>query len=71
MMIEKRTLNDAGLLLGLVAARQRERTGSIMPAVATHVAFNVGGAIGGILFVISQVVLLGRALEDVLRSVSG
>ena len=58
-------------LLGLVAARQRERTGSILPAITTHMSFNVGGAIGGILFVIANVVLLGRTTAEVMRTVTG
>ncbi|MBN1425275.1 CPBP family intramembrane metalloprotease [Candidatus Fermentibacteria bacterium] len=31
------------ILLGLVAARYRERTGSLLPAVIIHALFNIGG----------------------------
>jgi membrane protease YdiL (CAAX protease family) len=36
--------------LGFLAAWCRSESGSIYPAVAAHVAFNVGGGLGGILF---------------------
>ena len=31
------------MLLGLVAARYRERTGSLLPAIIVHALFNIGG----------------------------
>ncbi len=33
------------MFLGLVAARYRERTGSLIPAIIIHVLFNVGGVL--------------------------
>lgn len=38
----------ATTLLGLVAAHFRARSGSVWPAFVTHVSFNVGGAVAGI-----------------------
>ena len=57
--------------LGLLAAYQRERTGSVLPPIAAHVFFNVGGVIGGILYVIAQIVIFGRTAAEVARIVSG
>ncbi|HEY6460330.1 MAG TPA: CPBP family intramembrane glutamic endopeptidase [Polyangiaceae bacterium] len=37
-------------LLGLLAAWARATTGSLYPPVAAHVAFNVGGLLGGVLY---------------------
>jgi len=31
------------VVLGLVAARYRERTGSLLPAIIAHALFNIGG----------------------------
>jgi membrane protease YdiL (CAAX protease family) len=39
-------------LLGLLAGLARERTGSLMPAIGTHLAGNIGGIVGGIVYVI-------------------
>ena len=33
------------VLLGLVAGKYRERTGSLVPAIIVHALFNVGGAL--------------------------
>jgi membrane protease YdiL (CAAX protease family) len=41
----------ATTLLGLLCADARERTGSILPACGSHISFNVGGVIGGIIYV--------------------
>jgi membrane protease YdiL (CAAX protease family) len=57
--------------LGLAAAMQRERTGSVLPAIATHISFNVGGMIGGMLYVIIQVVLVGRTAAEVTKALTG
>ncbi|HEV7491821.1 MAG TPA: CPBP family glutamic-type intramembrane protease [Rhodanobacteraceae bacterium] len=40
-------------LLGLLAGLARERTGSLMPAIGTHLAGNVGGIVGGIAYAIA------------------
>jgi membrane protease YdiL (CAAX protease family) len=37
-------------LLGLLAAWAKAATGSLYPPIAAHVAFNVGGALGGIAY---------------------
>jgi len=42
----------ATLALGFMAARLRERYGSLVPAIVAHVSFNVGGFVGGVLFTI-------------------
>lgn len=57
--------------LGLVTAYQRERTGSILPAVIAHMSFNVGGMIGGIAFVILQVALMGKTAVEVIGALGG
>jgi len=57
--------------LGLVAAYQRERTGSILPAIAAHVSFNIGGVIGGAIYVIIQIAVFGRTAVEVTRTLSG
>lgn len=41
----------ATTLLGLLCAEARERSGSILPAFGSHISFNVGGVIGGIVYV--------------------
>jgi membrane protease YdiL (CAAX protease family) len=38
--------------LGYVCALARARTGSLLPAIVTHVAFNAGGFVGGALYAI-------------------
>jgi len=40
-------------LLGLLAGLARERSGSLGPAIATHLAGNIGGVLGGIGYVIA------------------
>lgn len=41
----------ATTLLGLLCTDARERTGSILQAFGSHIFFNVGGVIGGIVYV--------------------
>lgn len=43
----------ATTFLGLVCAVERERTGSLGPAIAAHVAFNAGALAGGILVTVA------------------
>jgi membrane protease YdiL (CAAX protease family) len=57
--------------LGLVAAYQRERTGSILPPIAAHISFNIGGMIGGIIFVILQIALFGKSAAEVTKAIGG
>ena len=47
-------------LLGLIAGRLRERHGALTPAIAVHICFNVGGAIGGALYVLGYRLITGR-----------
>ncbi|MCC6585202.1 MAG: CPBP family intramembrane metalloprotease [Bryobacterales bacterium] len=48
------------LLLGLAAGKLRERHKGLGPAIAIHIAFNVGGMFGGILYTIGYRVITGR-----------
>lgn len=54
--------------LGLIAAYQRERTGSILPAITAHVSFNVGAVIGGAIYVILQIAVFGKTAVEVVRA---
>lgn len=47
-------------LLGLLAGVYREKYKSITPAIITHMAFNVGGIIVGIIIAISYKILTGE-----------
>ena len=57
--------------LGLIAAYQRERTGSLLPAITAHVSFNVGGVIGGAIYVILQIAVFGKTAVEVVRTLRG
>jgi len=57
--------------LGLVTAYQRERSGSILPSIVTHISFNVGGFIGGIIYAIIQVAVVGRTAAEVAGALVG
>jgi membrane protease YdiL (CAAX protease family) len=57
--------------LGLTAAIQRERTSSVLPPIVTHISFNVGGAIGGMIYVIIQVAIVGRTAAEVTQALGG
>lgn len=46
--------------VGLLAATVRERTGSLWPAVVTHLAGNAGGFVGGILWVVQYAIRFGK-----------
>jgi hypothetical protein len=50
----------ATTLLGLLAAWARATSASLYPAIAAHVAFNVGGAAGGIVYAIGYAVMTGK-----------
>lgn len=41
-------------LLGLLAGIARERTGSLLPAIAVHLAGNAGGILGNLIFLLIQ-----------------
>jgi len=53
-------------VLGWLAALLRDRTGSLLPPVITHIAFNFGGAIGAAIYAIAYRVTTGT-LPPVLR----
>ena len=57
--------------LGLVTGYQRERSGSILPSIVTHVSFNVGGLIGGIIYIIVQIAVVGRTAAEVVGALGG
>jgi membrane protease YdiL (CAAX protease family) len=57
--------------LGLVAAYQRERTSSLLPAFAAHISFNIGGVVGGAIYVILQIAVFGKTVAEVTRALSG
>ena len=46
--------------LGYVCATARARTGSLRPAIAAHVLFNVGGFLGGVFYTIAYRVATGH-----------
>jgi membrane protease YdiL (CAAX protease family) len=46
--------------LGYVCATARARTGSLRPAIAAHVMFNVGGFLGGVIYSIAYRVATGH-----------
>ena len=46
--------------LGYVCATARARTGSLRPAIAAHVMFNVGGVFGGVIYTIAYRVATGH-----------
>ncbi len=43
--------------LGLLAGGYRERSGSLLPAFLTHLAFNVGGFAAGVVWAVAHIVL--------------
>lgn len=47
-------------LLGLVAVWLREKHRGLLPAIAVHVCFNVGGMFGGILYTASYRLMTGK-----------
>jgi len=51
----------AASVLGLLAAWARARSASLYPAIAAHVAFNVGGVAGGAAYAIGFYLVTGHA----------
>jgi membrane protease YdiL (CAAX protease family) len=47
------------MLLGVLCGIAREKSGSLLAAIATHIAGNVGGVVGGILYVLVTGVPIG------------
>jgi hypothetical protein len=50
----------ATAMLGLLASWVRATSSSLYPAIAAHAAFNVGGALGAIVYAIVHRVVMGR-----------
>ncbi len=46
--------------VGLVAGHQRARTGSLIPAIAVHMLANIGGVIGGVIYMVVLILSGGR-----------
>jgi membrane protease YdiL (CAAX protease family) len=46
--------------LGYLCATVRARSGSLLPAIAAHVAFNIGGFIAGAIYAIGYRVMIGQ-----------
>ena len=46
------------LLLGLLAGQFREQSKSLLPAIGVHIAFNIGGMLGGIVSIIFEKLIL-------------
>jgi membrane protease YdiL (CAAX protease family) len=46
--------------LGYVCATARARTGSLRPAIAAHVMFNVGAFLAGVIYAIAYRVVTGQ-----------
>lgn len=42
--------------VGLLAGHQRARTGSLIPAIGVHLLANVGGVVGGIIYMLIRVI---------------
>ena len=51
------------LLLGLLAGQFREQSKSLLPAIGVHIAFNIGGMVGGIVSLLfEKLILKGHTL---------
>lgn len=57
--------------LGLVTAYQREKTRSVLPAITAHVSFNIGGVVGGAVYVLLQIAVFGKTAAEVIRALRG
>ena len=49
--------------LGLLAGHQRAKSGSLIPAIILHALANIGGILGGIVFVLITIVVTGKLPE--------
>jgi membrane protease YdiL (CAAX protease family) len=49
--------------LGLLAGHQRAKSGSLIPAIVLHALANVGGILGGIVYVLITIVTTGKLPE--------
>jgi membrane protease YdiL (CAAX protease family) len=49
--------------LGLLAGHQRDKTGSLIPAIMLHALANMGAVLGGIVFVLITIVTTGKLPE--------
>jgi len=48
------------LCLGLLAGHQRDRTGSLLPAIGVHMLGNIGGMLGGIIYAVYAILTGGK-----------
>jgi len=46
--------------IGLMAGHLRQKTGSLIPAIAVHMLANIGGMIGGIIYAIINYMITGK-----------
>ncbi len=46
--------------IGLMAGHYREKTGSLIPAIAVHILANIGGVIGGIIYTFVNFLITGK-----------
>jgi membrane protease YdiL (CAAX protease family) len=53
----------ATTLLGLAAARFREQYQSVVPSVVTHISFNVGGFVAGVIINTVSMVATGKLIQ--------
>jgi ABC-type dipeptide/oligopeptide/nickel transport system permease component len=53
----------AATLLGLAAAKYRERHQSVLPSVVTHIGFNVGGFVAGLMINVVSMVVTGHLIK--------
>ena len=49
--------------LGLLAGHQRDKSGSLIPAIILHALANMGAVVGGIVFVLITIVTTGKLPE--------
>jgi len=48
------------LSIGLMAGYLRAKTGSLIPAIAVHILANIGGMIGGVIYVLINLMITGK-----------
>jgi hypothetical protein len=54
-------------MVGIWAGLLRNPFNSLAPAVVAHIAFNVGGAVGGVIFVIAYRLATGHVPPQVIQ----
>jgi membrane protease YdiL (CAAX protease family) len=48
------------LSIGLLAGYVRQKTGSLIPAITVHIFANIGGAIGGVIYMLARFAITGQ-----------